>query len=722
MGFLFPFAGNILYKPACMSTIHTVKSYFRLSSTICMMGFAVLPGCTQVLIENPGFVSLKEAYRLEDEGQHQAAFNAYEKVRQEARSPKFQAIATSELAEYYSNGLAVQPDSAKRFALLEEAAALHHNPAVLALANSYRYGIGTKKDPVKAYRLYESIAPQNSKARLSMTEMEHRGEIRASDRTPTDRDIATIESSVTPQDDSAMLSLGRIYRDGEQAPRDPAKAEQWYRKAIAAGNSQAAVELAEMWLKDKTRRNYASDALQLLRQVAEQGDAYACYRIGKHYENGDFGQVDKQRALEWYKTSVDLRSPEAMVALGRLLREAYPSDVKAPQLSAKLFNRAAELGSKSGFGALGNAYADGNGVPRNGAKALEYYSKASEMGLISADVGIGDMYRDGLAMPRDYNKAFQYYQKAANNGSKSGMQRLARMGVSGTLPASEKGKTLQYVSRAASMGDPRSMAYMADLYATGNSVLRDDRLAAEWYTKAADAGLVRAMVELYIRYETGLGVPQNSQVANQWFSRAMQASPAKVISAAKMYERGDGVMRDYSKFKMVLGKAAATGNQDAALYLQKRENPSASRGKSGSGGGGGSFESQLQAAGKGNAEAMLAVSRAYSAGKSVPRDDIKAAEWMAKAAKAGNADAMVRMGEAHRLGRGVEMDNSRAFEWYRKAADAGNPEGQYETGVSYARGRGVTANTQEAMKWLKLAEKNGYPAATAILSTLSTKK
>lgn len=705
-----------------MRKIQTAKSYFRLSSTIFLMGLAALPGCTQVLVENPGFASLKEAYRLEDEGKHQEAFNAYEKVRQEARSPKFQAIATTELAEYYSNGLVVQPDSAKRFALLQEAAALHHNPAVLALANSYRYGIGTQKDPVKAYRLYESIAQLNSKARLSMTEMEHRGEIKASDRTPADRDIATIESTVTAQDDSAMLSLGRIYRDGEQAPRDPAKAEQWYRKAIAAGNSQAAVELAEMWLKDRSRRNYASDALQLLTQVAEQGDAYACYRIGKHYENGDFGQVDKSRALEWYKTSVDLRSPEAMVALGRLLREAYPKDGKAPGLSAKLFNRAAELGSKSGFGALGNAYADGNGVPRNGAKALEYYNKASEMGLISADVGIGDMYRDGLALPRDYNKAFQYYQKAASNGSKSGMQRLARMGVSNTLPASEKGKTQQYVSRAASMGDPRSMAYMADLYATGNSVLRDDRLAAEWYTKSAEAGLVRAMVELYVRYETGLGVPQNTGIANQWFSRAMQANPKKVVSAAKAYERGDGVMRDYSKFKIILTKAAQAGDQEAALYLQKRENPGSGGGGKGGGGGGKSFEGQLQAAGKGDAQAMFNVSRAYTVGKSVPQDDTKAAEWMSKAAKAGNAEAMVRMGEAHRLGRGVEMDNSRAFEWYKKAADAGDPEGQYETGVSYARGRGVTANTQEAMKWLKLAEKNGYPGATAILSTLSTKK
>lgn len=69
---------------------------------------------------------------------------------------------------------------------------------------------------------------------------------------------------------------------------------------------------------------------------------------------------------------------------------------------------------------LGEVYARGKFVARDGVKALQLYQSAAEDGALVAWECIGDMYYLGNGVPQNYKKAHAYYMKAGRsiqNGS-----------------------------------------------------------------------------------------------------------------------------------------------------------------------------------------------------------------------------------------------------------------------------------------------------------------
>jgi ankyrin repeat protein len=66
---------------------------------------------------------------------------------------------------------------------------------------------------------------------------------------------------------------------------------------------------------------------------------------------------------------------------------------------------------------LGKMYADGNGVPYDYRKAVEWYRKAADQGYAEAQYSLGKMYEHGLDVPRDGRKAVEWYRKAAAQGN-----------------------------------------------------------------------------------------------------------------------------------------------------------------------------------------------------------------------------------------------------------------------------------------------------------------
>src|SRR5436309_4023512 len=65
---------------------------------------------------------------------------------------------------------------------------------------------------------------------------------------------------------------------------------------------------------------------------------------------------------------------------------------------------------------LGLMYAKGEGVPKDAAKAVEWYQKAAAQGDAQAQVRLGRMYAKGEGGPKDAAKAVEWYQKAAVQG------------------------------------------------------------------------------------------------------------------------------------------------------------------------------------------------------------------------------------------------------------------------------------------------------------------
>ena len=108
--------------------------------------------------------------------------------------------------------------------------------------------------------------------------------------------------------------------------------------------------------------------------------------------------------------------------LGRALykferfEDAFPISLKA----ANSGNRLAQYN-------LGWMYDEGEGVPEDNVKAIEWYQKAAEQGYADAQVNLGVMYDQGEGVPEDNVKAIEWFEKAAEQGDADAQHNLGVM-------------------------------------------------------------------------------------------------------------------------------------------------------------------------------------------------------------------------------------------------------------------------------------------------------
>ena len=118
----------------------------------------------------------------------------------------------------------------------------------------------------------------------------------------------------------------------------------------------------------------------------------------------------------------------------------------------------------------------------------------------------------------------------------------------------------------------------------------------------------------------------------------------------------------------------------------------------------------------GDAEAQVAIGRAYRDGQGVEQSAALAAQWFRKSADQGNAAAQNDLGILYSSGQGVERDKQEAVRWYLKAAKRGNAKAMFNLGASYYNGDGVGADEVQSYAWFLLAQENGSVEANDAVS------
>ena len=121
----------------------------------------------------------------------------------------------------------------------------------------------------------------------------------------------------------------------------------------------------------------------------------------------------------------------AAVDLGWLMVRR-DSRVADPDRAVALFRDAAGKGSVRGQYAMGWAYANGRGLPRDFAKAAEWYRVAATAGGDKdAQFALGELYFNGLGVANDYGRAIDLYRKAAYQGQPVAQYLIGIMYVEG---------------------------------------------------------------------------------------------------------------------------------------------------------------------------------------------------------------------------------------------------------------------------------------------------
>ena len=223
------------------------------------------------------------------------------------RNYGIQLVKNKALKKYYAEGVK----------WLEKAAAKQDATAMNWLGWCYDNAIGVPKDVQKAVDWYkQSTALGNTSAKRSLGIKIMQGKC---EDLPLEEGIRYLEESALAGNSTAMNWMAWAYRYGKGVPVDKQKSEEWYRKAVDAGNVDAGISFAAGILGGFFSHIPMEEGIPLMIKGVEKGDTTAMNWMGWCYEYGKGVAVDKQKAIEHYRQSANGGNTSAKKNLARLL-------------------------------------------------------------------------------------------------------------------------------------------------------------------------------------------------------------------------------------------------------------------------------------------------------------------------------------------------------------------------------------------------------------------
>ena len=147
--------------------------------------------------------------------------------------------------------------------------------------------------------------------------------------------------------------------------------------------------------------------------------------------------------------------------------------------------REAEAGDANAQYRLGWMYEAGDGVPKDAAKAMEWWQKAAVQGDADAQYKLGLMYADGDGVPKDAVKAVAWYQKAAAQGYAGAQHNLGVMYDNGRGVPKDAAKAVEWYQKAAAQGHADAQGNLGVMYGNGTGIRKDSVLGYAWTNLAA---------------------------------------------------------------------------------------------------------------------------------------------------------------------------------------------------------------------------------------------
>ena len=134
------------------------------------------------------------------------------------------------------------------------------------------------------------------------------------------------------------------------------------------------------------------------------------------------------------------------------------------------------------------------------------------------------------------------------------------------------------------------------------------------------------------------------------------------------------------------------------------------------------FDSQLELAKRGDAEAQFNVGQMYEVGFGVMKDNREAIYWIRRSANQKHEAAVFKLLYLDIERQGLRGGNKARMKELHRLAEQGNAQAQYYLGKMYAYGVGINTNPDVAIDWLKKAASVGVLEAELELGYLMDDK
>lgn len=153
--------------------------------------------------------------------------------------------------------------------------------------------------------------------------------------------------------------------------------------------------------------------------------------------------------------------------------------------ASALLQQAAGRGFPKAQAALGMAYFEGKGVPRDLAQAKSWWLKAAARNNEAAIYNLGFL---AFRVNRDYKEAVTWLTRAADAGNVEALKDLAEIHERGLGVPANPSEAASFMRRAAIAGDISAMQKMVEYYVNGTGVPQDYARAEMWAQLAAKKG------------------------------------------------------------------------------------------------------------------------------------------------------------------------------------------------------------------------------------------
>ena len=161
---------------------------------------------------------------------------------------------------------------------------------------------------------------------------------------------------------------------------DYAKALSLFEALGNQGNVEAQHNAGHMYNLGIGTKPNLTQAMAWYRRAADQGFAPSQYDLGIMYAEGEGVKADAKTALFWFRKAAEQGFVDAEVKLAEV--SFASQDYKQAFF---WWQKAADVGDAGAMFNVASAYYAGRGVPKDEAKAIEYYRKARDAGHPEAE-------------------------------------------------------------------------------------------------------------------------------------------------------------------------------------------------------------------------------------------------------------------------------------------------------------------------------------------------
>jgi len=329
---------------------------------------------------------------------------------------------------------------------------------------------------------------------------------------------------------------------------------------------------------DELRLKYEfEEAAKLYKEAADEGDAYAKWKLSRAYFFGEGVEIDDKKGfrlleeaanagleeakaglaccyIDGFSTKTDIAKGKKMMdslvetstnafvlsSYANMLMFGNPAYEKNEKKAIKMLESVDDKNDPFYLNSMGVVYYTGIDNDIDYQKALEYFSKAFERGKFSCAFLCGQIYYNGgHNVKKNIDKSVEWLKKGVQAMEADCMYFLGRIYCSTDEKYRDVNNGIKLLENAAKLGNTDAMSDLSVCYEKGENVEKDDEKSLNYARKSFEKGNAYAGFLLGLKYESGVGCKKNITKAVEIWEKAADLGSGEAANNAYVYYNGE---------------------------------------------------------------------------------------------------------------------------------------------------------------------------------------